>query len=74
MDGLLPFQEFLEAFDRSVSEPREYPNLHTFLREKVAGAADVTSVVRWKGLRMEIVDMDGSRVDKVLVRDEEVEG
>jgi len=73
VDGLIPFQEFLEAFDRSVSEPRQYPNLHTFMHEKVEGAADVTSVVRWKGLRMEIVDMDGSRVDKVLVRAEEGE-
>jgi hypothetical protein len=26
-------------------------------------------VVQWSGLRLEIVDMDGSRVDKVLVRE-----
>ncbi len=71
VDGLLPFQEFLEAFGRTVSEPRQYPNIHTFMQERLEGAADVTSVVRWKGLRMEIVDMDGSRVDKVLVRDGE---
>ncbi len=25
------------------------------------------AAVQWKGFRMEIVDMDGSRVDKVLV-------
>jgi len=24
----------------------------------------------WKGLRLEVVDMDGSRVDKVLVAEE----
>jgi putative hemolysin len=70
VDGLLPFEEFLGAFDRSISEPRQYPTLHAFVLEALGGDPEVTSVFRWSGLRLEIVDMDGSRVDKVLVREE----
>jgi putative hemolysin len=70
-DGLLPFQEFLEAFEREVPEPRQYPTLHTFMLEALEGKPEVASVLRWRGLRLEVVDMDGSRVDKVLVRHDE---
>jgi putative hemolysin len=69
VDGLLPFQEFLNAFQRQEEEPREFPNLHTFMVASLEEKPGPTSVVHWKGLRLEIVDMDGSRVDKVLVRE-----
>lgn len=68
VDGLLPFQEFVGAFGLEVGEPREHPTLHAFVLEALEGQPEVTSVLRWKGLRLEVVDMDGSRVDKVLVR------
>lgn len=69
-DGLLPFHEFLEAFERDVPEPRRYPTLHTFVLEALDGKPEVASVLRWRGLRLEVMDMDGSRVDKVLIRQE----
>jgi putative hemolysin len=68
VDGLLPFQEFLKAFDKEVPEPRRYNTLHEFVVELLDGSPAVASIVRWGGLELEVVDMDGSRVDKVLVR------
>jgi len=70
VDGLLPFQDFLEAFDREMPESRRYPTLHAFVADALEGKPEAASVFRWSGLRMEVVDMDGSRVDKVLVKDE----
>jgi putative hemolysin len=68
VDGLLPFAEFLDLFKRKESDEREYPTLHAFMVAQLDGKPRVAAVVQWKGLRLEIVDMDGSRVDQVLVR------
>jgi len=68
VDGLLPFEEFLHSFQREVEEPREYPTLHTFVVAHLEEEPRVASVFFWQGLRLEIVDMDGSRIDKVLVQ------
>ncbi len=68
VDGLLPFQEFVGAFGLDVPEPRQYPTLHALISESLDDQPEVTSTLRWRGLHMEVVDMDGSRVDKVLIR------
>ncbi|MGD2120443.1 MAG: hemolysin family protein [Gemmatimonadota bacterium] len=68
VDGLLPFQEFVASFGLDVAEPRQYPTLHAFILEALEGQPEVTSTLQWRGLHLEVVDMDGSRVDKVLVR------
>jgi putative hemolysin len=70
MDGLLPFEEFLERSHRQEEEdPRAFPTLHAFLVDQLEDAPRVTTAVEWKGLRLEIVDMDGTRVDKVLIKE-----
>jgi putative hemolysin len=71
MDGLLPFKEFLDLCQRDEAEPRAFATLHAFMADRLEGHPEVAAVVEWRGLRLEIVDMDGSRVDKVLVRDRE---
>ena len=71
MDGLLPFEEFLDLCQRDEPEPRAFPTLHAFIADRLEGGPQVAAVVEWRGLHIEIVDMDGSRVDKVLVRDRE---
>ena len=69
VDGLLPFQEFLDSFQRQEEDRREFPTLHTFMVASLDDEPLPASVVHWKGLRLEIMDMDGSRVDKVMVRE-----
>ncbi len=68
VDGLLPFEEFLTAFQREEVDGRQYPTLHAFMVDRLDGKPRPAAVVQWRGLRLEIVDMDGSRVDKVMVR------
>jgi putative hemolysin len=73
VDGLLPFEEFLRVFGRKQEEPREFPTLHAFMVDHLGGEPRAAAVVHWKGIRLEIVDMDGTRVDKVLVKNAEGE-
>jgi putative hemolysin len=78
VDGLLPFQEFLETFhgqDMGLPEdpemdPQQYPTLHAFLLDRMDAEPRPAAVLRWRDLRLEVMDMDGSRIDKVMVRSE----
>jgi putative hemolysin len=54
--------------------PVDVPTLHAFMVTSLSDPPRRTAVVRWKGLRLEIVDMDGSRVDQVLVTEESPPG
>jgi putative hemolysin len=45
----------------------EFATLHDFVLERLGGRPATAAVVRWRGLRLEIVDMDGAQIDKVLV-------
>jgi putative hemolysin len=71
VDGLLPAADFLRFFDRDDPEAARLPTLHSFVATRLADEPRVAAVVRWRGLRLEIVDMDGSRIDKVLVSADE---
>lgn len=72
VDGLLPFQSFLRRFDIETKEPRPYTTVHAFMVARLPEEPRAAATFFWKGLRLEIVDMDGSRVDKVLVQTQEV--
>ena len=70
IDAQLPVEEFLNYFDLAVS-PEEHSSFHT-----LAGLAmyQLRRVPRtgdrfeWSGFRFEVIDMDGNRVDKMLIR------
>lgn len=70
-DGMLEFDDFLDAFERE--EPDDIPDVVTLggfvmtLLDRVPQAADT---LEWEGLKLEVMDMDGHRVDKVLITDE----
>jgi putative hemolysin len=67
VDGLLPFPAFLRKFQIETEEPRAFTTIHAFMVARLKEEPRTAAAVHWKGFRMEIVDMDGSRVDKVLV-------
>jgi putative hemolysin len=73
VDGLLPFDDFARVFDRARDEPHDYPTLHAFMVDRLDHEPRRTAVVYWRGLRLEIVDMDGSRVDQILVTETEAQ-
>jgi putative hemolysin len=70
LDGMLPVDEFKEIFDvikLPGEETEEYQTLGGFVMlymERIPLAGDH---FEWEGLRFEVMDMDGNRVDKVLV-------
>jgi putative hemolysin len=67
VDGLLGFETFLRTFDRTDPSLPHFATLHAFMVERLDGRPHAAAVVHWRGLRLEVVDMDGRRVDKVLV-------
>lgn len=69
MGGLVNADDFFELFhlERSVGEHREYHTLAGFLLDTLGSIPRTGERLEWKGFRFEIVDMDGNRIDKVLV-------
>jgi putative hemolysin len=67
VDGLIPFARFAEYCDRKDATTPDFPTLHAFMVDRLDHHPDRAAVVHWRGLRLEVVDMDGSRVDQVLV-------
>ena len=78
IDALIPFDEFISYFEIPDVDPEERAGFHTLggLIFNIARQIPKTGeTFYWNGVHFEIVDMDGNRIDKVLVRmgDEEEE-
>jgi putative hemolysin len=69
LDGMLPVEEFFELFDVELAEkqPRNYHTMAGFIITHLGRIPQSADYFEWNGLRLEVVDMDGNRVDKVLV-------
>lgn len=70
LDGMLSVDEFKEIFhvETLSGEKRDaYQTLGGFVFTKMGRVPSVAESFEWHGLRFEIVDMDGKRIDKVLV-------
>ncbi len=71
LDGLLSIDEFkslLAIHEQEDDEPEDYLTLGGFVMKKLERVPAEGDIVEWRGLRIEVVDMDGNRVDKVLVQ------
>jgi putative hemolysin len=70
LDGMLSVDEFKEIFqlDSLPGEKRDaYQTLGGFLFTQMGRVPSTADQFEWNNLRFEIVDMDGKRIDKVLV-------
>jgi putative hemolysin len=70
LDGMLPVDEFFEIFeiDEIPTEHRgSYQTLGGFVITHLGRIPSATDYFEWESLRFEVMDMDGNRVDKVLV-------
>jgi putative hemolysin len=70
LDGALPIDEFKEIFDVRLlpGEGRaDYQTLAGFILFHLGRMPQAADHFQWNGLRFEIMDMDGKRIDKVLV-------
>jgi len=71
IDGALGFGEFAKFFDCEKeweAEKGEYHTLAGFILKRLGRIPSVANYFVWKTFYFEVVDMDGNRVDKVLVR------
>jgi putative hemolysin len=70
VDGMLPFEKFRKLFELPEREATEREDFHTVAGLVLARLGRVPSAAdhfMLGGLRIEVVDMDKNRVDKVLV-------
>jgi putative hemolysin len=70
VDGLLPIDELVEILDLENWPEEELGDYHTvggFVLKQVQSIPSVGDGFVWNDLRFEVVDMDGRRVDKVLI-------
>jgi putative hemolysin len=68
LDGMLPNDEFKEVFNlRHLPGEEEYETLGGFVITQLGRIPQAADQFEWSGMRFEVMDMDGHRVDKVLV-------
>lgn len=70
IDGMLPIEKFKELFrlDELPAEDRSnYKTLGGFVITRLGHIPSAADYFEWRDFRFEVMDMDGNRVDKVLV-------
>jgi putative hemolysin len=70
LDGMLPVDEFKDLFDLDELPGEDqgiYQTLAGFVIMQLGRIPAATDSFVWEQLKIEVVDMDGNRVDKVLV-------
>ena len=68
LDGMLEVDEFKELFKvKPLPHEDEYETLSGFVMVSLGRVPQTADQFEWNGLRFEVIDMDGRRVDKVLV-------
>lgn len=72
IDGQIPFDEFLNHFEITLSnsEKKELVGFNTlggFILHVLEDIPETGEKIDWKGYCLEVVDMDKSRIDKILI-------
>jgi len=70
IDGQIPFYNFLSYFgkaDWQSEGEQEFDTLAGFILHELERIPGVGERMEWRGFGFEIVDMDGHRIDKILV-------
>jgi putative hemolysin len=68
LDGMLEIDELKELFNfTTVPHEDEYETLSGFIMTSLGRVPQASDNFEWNGFRFEVMDMDGRRVDKVLV-------
>ena len=70
VDGQIPFYNFLSRFEKTewMNEGQhDFDTLAGFILHELERIPQPGEKMDWKGFRIEVLDMDGHRIDKVLV-------
>lgn len=71
IDGQIQFYDFLTKFDKTIwinEGENEFDTLAGFILHELKRIPVTGDTFEWRGFQFEIVDMDGQRIDKVLVK------
>ncbi|MDF2381001.1 HlyC/CorC family transporter [Nostoc ellipsosporum NOK] len=71
VDAQIPFYDFLSRFEKTqyMNEgEQEFDTLGGFILHELERIPHTGDKVEWHGFSIEIVDMDGHRIDKILVK------
>jgi putative hemolysin len=71
IDGQIPFYDFLTYFEKAdwLNEgEHDFDTLAGFILHELEHIPKTGEKLSWKGFKIEIIDMDGHRIDKVLVK------
>lgn len=69
IDGMMTIDEFCDLFEVNSQEvDHSYTTVGGLVMMSMGQVPQAGDVTNWMGLRLEVVDMDGRRVDKVLVQ------
>lgn len=68
IDGKCTVYDFLSHFDKEdLYMPQSYTTIGGMIMNNLQRIATVGDIIVWNGLRIEVIDMDNTRVDKVAV-------
>jgi putative hemolysin len=70
VDAQVPFYDFLSKFEKTefMNEgEHDFNTLAGFILHQLRTIPETGETLEWKGFRLEIIDMDRNRIDKVLV-------
>ena len=70
IDGQIPFYDFLTRFEKAewMNEgEHDFDTLAGFILHQLEKIPKTGDKLDWKGFKIEVIDMDGHRIDKVLV-------
>ncbi len=71
VDGQIPFYNFLTHFEKAewMNEgEHDFDTLAGFILHQLERIPHAGDKLEWKGFRIEVIDMDAHRIDKVLVK------
>lgn len=69
VDGQIPFYDFLEHFEcEDLFAENDYNTLGGLILEKLEHIPLSGESLEWEDFQFEVVDMDGARIDKILVK------
>ena len=71
IDAQIPFYDFLSRFEKAewMNEgEQEFDTLAGFILHALQRIPTTAEVLEWKGFTFEVMDMDGHRIDKILVK------
>jgi putative hemolysin len=71
VDAQIPFYDFLSRFEKTewMNEgEHDFDTLAGFVLHELKHIPDAGERFEWKGFDLEIVDMDGQRIDKLIVK------